>query len=67
MNCRSAAVRPDRIERVDKNERLILITGKEGEKLSSRVEIDFDVAVLAGIRPYLFVYYIQCSERFSHD
>ena len=55
-NCRSVAVGPDRIECVDKNGRHILITGEEREKLSSWVEIDFDVAILAVIRPYLFVH-----------
>jgi len=55
-NCRSVAVGPDRIECVDKNGRLILITGKEREKLSSWVEIDFSIAILAEIRPYLFVH-----------
>ena len=50
------AVGPGRIERVDKNRRNILITGKKRKKLSSWVEIDFDVAILAEIRPYLFVH-----------
>ena len=49
---------PDRIECVDKNERNILITGREREKLSSWVEIDFDVAILAEIRPYLLVHLV---------
>ena len=47
---------PDRIECVDNNGRRILITGEEREKLGSWVEIDFGVAILAEIRPYLFVY-----------
>lgn len=55
-NCRSVAVEPDRIECVDKNGRHILITGEEREKLSSWVKIDFGVAILAEIRPYLFVH-----------
>ena len=55
-NCRSVAVRPDRIECVDKNGRHILITGEESEKLSSWVEINFGIAILAGIRPHFCVH-----------
>ena len=47
---------PDRIECVDKNGRHILITDEEREELSSWVEIDFGMAILAEIRPYLFVH-----------
>ena len=50
-------MKPDRIECVDKkNGRNILITGKEREKLSSWVEINFGIAILAGIRPHFCVH-----------
>ena len=46
----------DRIECRDRNGRPIMISGEERMKLGSWVEVDFGVAVLAEVRPYLFLH-----------
>lgn len=53
-NCKHVTLGPDMIECIDRDGKLIPISGEERKKLSSWIEIDFGVTISAEIKPYLF-------------